>query len=77
MYSCSFQNDQYLVSAGDNLLIWDLTNSKLIHELKGHEGTVQHFVLSQSETELYTAGIDKTIKIWNLLDFSMLYKIEA
>ncbi|CDW84626.1 UNKNOWN [Stylonychia lemnae] len=71
----SFDNDSKIVIAGCGLQVWDFENEKLIKALD--ESTTRHvsITLSQSENELYSGGIDKQVKIWDLKNKLLLQAI--
>ena len=57
--SClSYDNDTKVVIAGLGLQIWDFENEKLIKDLNANKIRTVSIDISESETELYSGGID-------------------
>ena len=48
-----------------------------ICKLVGHNSVINDLALSDSNYELYTAGFDSTIKIWDLKSYSLLYTLKC
>ncbi|CDW79600.1 wd40 repeat-containing protein [Stylonychia lemnae] len=66
-----------LITAGEKLLIWDLDQKLIIKELEEPLGDIQDMMLSPSQKELYTAGFDKTLKVWDLDRMALLQTFVA
>lgn len=56
-----------MASAGlDNVVrVWDVATRKQVAELAGHHRRVHFLTFSHSGKQLATAGMDRTIKLWN------------
>jgi RNA polymerase sigma factor (sigma-70 family) len=55
------------VSRHRDLLLWDVANSRVRHVLKGHEGDLYGLQLARDGRTLYTLGMDKTVRVWDLV----------
>jgi len=55
-------------SAQGKIFLLDPSHSKIEHTITGHNGAVTGLQFSDDDTRLYSAGADKTIRIWNLAD---------
>jgi WD40 repeat protein len=45
--------------------LWDFSNGKLMHTLKGHNAGVTSLAVNSDGSLLATGSIDKTVKLWN------------
>ena len=48
--------------------IWDWASESLLHNLKGHKGTVNAIALSAEGTHLVSGSDDTTVRIWPLVE---------
>mmetsp|Transcript_32298 Transcript_32298/g.36633 ORF Transcript_32298/g.36633 Transcript_32298/m.36633 type:complete len:504 (-) Transcript_32298:45-1556(-) len=64
------QKGTKLASGGwDNIIrIWELENSVLCAQLKGHNDCILSLVLDSTAENVVSASADKTIKVWNIKD---------
>ena len=72
VYAVAFSPDgKLLASAGagkDNLVkIWDVKEQKELTQLRGHEQPVTAVVFS-GNTDVVTASMDRSIRVWNVKD---------
>ncbi|VEU22550.1 DEKNAAC103412 [Brettanomyces naardenensis] len=71
----SLKDGRVLICCGtvmDGILVWDLNESKLIYNLKGHEGSIFDVELSESGEYLVSCSDDRSIKVWDLAKGSLL-----
>jgi WD40 repeat protein len=62
-----------IAAAGENdqIFLWELETGKLVRELEGHEpGIIWSCAFSPDSKFLVSASTDKTVRQWNLKDFS-------
>lgn len=72
-------NSRYLATAGsyDKLVkIWDMIQGRTIHSFSAHDEGINSISYSPNGRYIVTAADDKTIKIWNAYDFSLLRTID-
>jgi len=55
----------------------DSIQKECTHVLKGHKSEIYGFVLSEDKTTLFSCSYDKTIKIWNLSDYTCIKTLEG
>jgi RNA polymerase sigma factor (sigma-70 family) len=55
------------VSRHRDLVLWDLADSRVRHVVKGHEGDIYGLQLARDGRILYTLGMDKTVRVWDLV----------
>jgi uncharacterized protein len=57
----------WIAAAGDHwdILVWDRKSWQL-RQLVGHEGLVEHLVLSPDRKRLYSGSVDRTVREWDL-----------
>ena len=60
------------------IVYYDLENERWV-DLKQifHELTINELAYSRDVTKLYTASIDKTVKVWDIKTFQLLGTLEA
>lgn len=69
---------QALVGAADGSAhLFNLTTGKIDRTLKAHAGPVRAVAVHKSGLTLFTAGADKTIKVWNAADGKELKSLPA
>ena len=59
------QDNQFFITAGTELCVWDIQSKTLLHRLTGHPG-VWHLVIL-NEKELLTASEDWTVTLWDFI----------
>ncbi|EKQ67200.1 WD40 repeat-containing protein [Leptolyngbyaceae cyanobacterium JSC-12] len=61
------QDGQMLVGAGvdKTLHVWDLASGQLVHQLKGHEASIEHVHFSPDGKQIISASWDRTARIWD------------
>ncbi|KAF9603413.1 hypothetical protein IFM89_036114 [Coptis chinensis] len=61
-------NDHFLFSASHSrqIIVWDISTSKLLRSWKGHEGPVMGMVCDASGGLLATAGADRKVLVWDV-----------
>jgi len=47
------------------------------HVLKGHKSFIRCLILSEDKTTLFSGSADKTIKIWNLSNYTCIKTLEG
>jgi WD40 repeat protein len=64
---CVSPNDE-IVYRPNGIVIpqYNLENGELLNEFKGHFGTVHSCIFHPNREELYTAGMDNFILVWNI-----------
>lgn len=50
----------------DNILLWSLESEKEPRVLSGHTGVVMKVVFSSDSSQLLTASMDKTVRLWDV-----------
>jgi WD40 repeat protein/tRNA A-37 threonylcarbamoyl transferase component Bud32 len=50
----------------DNILLWSLESDKEPRILSGHTGVVMQVVFSSDSSQLLTASMDKTVRLWDV-----------
>lgn len=65
-------DDRYVVSCGycGNLNIWDYASGKMTEFLSGHDGVIMYMKMSDNGRYAFTAGLDKTIRMWDIQNIS-------
>lgn len=54
------------------VLVWDCNKEQLLHNLKGHEGSIFDAVCSDNFDKVASCSDDRTIRVWNIQDGSEL-----
>jgi len=55
----------------------DSIQKKCTHVLKGHKSYIFSLILSEDKTSLISCSYDKTIKIWNLSNYTCIKTLEG
>lgn len=75
-----FSADKKLIIANghktDNLKIWNLEKNNCQMILKGHKDTVKGIALFSNERKAISASLDKTLKIWDIINGNCLFTID-
>lgn len=75
-----FSSDKKLIIANgdkiDNLEIWNLEKNNIEITLKGHKDVVKGIALFSNERKVISASLDKTLKIWDIMDGSCFFTID-
>jgi WD40 repeat protein len=67
-----------VLSADGTVVVYASGNNGVRHTLsvtaviRGHEGAVTSLAISANGSQLYSGGVDKTVRLWNLADGSQL-----
>lgn len=64
-----FGPDKVLINAGTvmgGVLIWDLYEEKLLHNLKGHEGSIFYVTISENGRYVASCSDDRSVRLWDL-----------
>jgi len=56
---------EHIKTTADSKLIWNTEENKLIEKFTGHRDGVTGLVFRQGTHELYSASLDRAVKIWN------------
>ena len=73
--SISFNIDNQLLAASsidsNIIIIWDLEKRTIITTLSGHDNSITNVLFSYDNKFIISGSIDKTIRFWNLSDFTI------
>jgi WD40 repeat protein len=75
--TCLFSFDgERLISSDKNgvVNIWNLASRTLERSIKAHDDLVQDVTLAEDNKTLITTGLDKAVKMWNILNGEKLYE---
>lgn len=75
--TCLFSFDsQRLISSDKNgvVNIWNLGSRTLERSIKAHDELVQDVTLAEDNSTLITTGLDKYVRMWNLMTGEKLYE---
>lgn len=75
--TCLFSFDgQRLISSDKNgvVNIWNLASRTLERSIKAHDDLVQDLTLAEDNKTLITTGLDKAVKMWNIVSGEKLYE---
>jgi WD40 repeat protein len=67
--SIGFSNDGKLLAASgweDTTKVWDVESGKELFYRNGHNKSVTGVLFNADNTRLITAGIDQTVKVWEM-----------
>lgn len=76
--TCLFSFDgQRLISSDKNgvVNIWNLASRTLERSIKAHDDLVQDLTLAEDNKTLITTGLDKAVKMWNIVSGEKLYEL--
>ena len=82
---CKFDKNSYQVfSCGnDNMMkIWDIRRGKCLYSLSAHNDMITDFCFDKINEDIYynkylfSCSFDKSIKVWNCNNFSLVYKFD-
>jgi WD40 repeat protein len=80
VFTVCWRDQCTLISGGRDahLKVWDVqTESQVICDLAAHWYTINHVSIDPSRQLIATASRDKTIRIWNLADFTLSKTLDA
>lgn len=63
------ESGRVLVNSGTvmgGVLIWDLHKEKLLHNLKGHEGSIFYVTISENGRYVASCSDDRSVRLWDL-----------
>ena len=58
------------------LLVWDVQNDRLVHQLEGIAEIINELAVSANGTRCLTASSDKTVRLWDLNTGQELFRLE-
>lgn len=64
-------------ASGSSVRLWDPSNGKQVHELKGHSGGITAVVFSADGKLVVSASYDGTIRFWNARSGRLLRMVRA
>ncbi len=72
------QNQNIIISGGKDafLKVYNWKNNELIKEIPAHNFAIYDILAFEKQDIFITASRDKSIKIWSLIDYSFVSKIE-
>lgn len=80
VFSLVFHPDnERIISGGRDALlkVWHRKNGELIHVVPAHRFTINHLTLNADGNLLFTASRDKSIRVWDALNFKLLLSING
>jgi len=70
--SLAIDSDVIVAGTGNKTVkIWDLNTTQLLHTLEGHTGQISSVLIS--DNKVVTKASDNMVKIWNILDGTLLH----
>lgn len=77
--NCAVFKDEKLYVGGKNayLSLWNWKDGKRLQEIPAHNYAIYDMILLHNQQIIVTASFDKTIKVWNSKDLSIIKRIEA
>jgi len=61
-----YANDRRIISAGQEVRVWDVATNQCVRVLHGHAGPVRTCTVSRTEALLLSLSEDHTAKVWEL-----------
>ncbi len=80
IHCIDFRCDGKLFAVGNsagNIQVFDVTNKKLMRNLKGHKGPVRKVIFSANKLNLFSVSDDRSFKVWDVPSESCLHTFEA
>jgi WD40 repeat protein len=79
VFSLCLLSNNILLSGGRDavLMVWNLDNQQCMQKIQAHLNTINAIELSPNRLIFATASRDKTVKIWNAKDFSLLKVLDS
>ena len=80
VFSLVFHPDnERIISGGRDALlkVWHRKNGEMIHVVPAHRFTINHLTLNTDGNLLFTASRDKSIRVWDALNFKLLLSING
>ncbi len=71
----SISNNMHNNRSGDLVTLWNDSNSKIIQEFSGHNGTIFNAKLSSDGRNLISSSFDGTIRLWNVSNGKEIKKL--
>jgi WD40 repeat protein len=71
-------NENQLISGGKDALlkVWNLENLALLQEIPAHNYVIYDICFQNQNSHFVTSSRDKTIKIWNTIDYSFKQRLD-
>jgi len=63
-------------TASGGIIVWDLSQGKVIHFLEGHRASVNHLVFSKNGEFLYSCSDDQFVIQWSLSTDTLIHKFK-
>jgi tricorn protease-like protein len=79
IFSIDYAPERNLITAGSydyKLKVWDVTSSKIVFMLTGHQKNTLAVAFSPDEKYIVSGSLDKTVKVWNAKSGELMHSLE-